>query len=250
MAWTVYNYQRNPDKVIMRVMEYTSIYQIHLRALTFSIRLHLYLVPDPDLTLSLSPDLVLFPFLALVVSHTLHLDLYLFPDPALMAIPYLHLVLSQNLHCYHRFPPIVHHMSLYYLFLYFCHPTMNGLNGIQQSIIMVLTLPPLKLTSTRSPTPFSNSSNTLSPQTYSTESNLPRHPVLSNLVLLLLNVLSHLLLLLNALIIRSSFKICKVQSYEGSKELAFLMRKNKVTKTPMMILRSMNPQNRKGKAWG
>ena len=130
-------------------MEYTSnltIHQIHLRALILSLRLHLYLVPDPalfpvphlTLSLSLFPDLVLFPFPALVVSHILHLDLYqdldLFPDPALMAIPDLHLdlflVLCQNLHCYHRFPPIVHQMSLYYLFLYLCHPTMNGLNGI------------------------------------------------------------------------------------------------------------------------
>ena len=130
-------------------MEYTSsltTHQIHLRALILSLLHHLYLVPDPalfpvpgfTLSLSLFPDLVLFPFPALMVSHILHLDLYqdldLFPDPALMAIPVLHLdlflVLCQNLHCYQRLPPIVHQMSLYYLFLYLCHPTMNGLNGI------------------------------------------------------------------------------------------------------------------------
>ena len=139
----------NPDKVIMRVNG------VHLKSYhtpnsspsphpqstsPFISRSRSSSFPFPRLTLSLSlfPDLVLFPFPALVVSHILHLDLYqdldLFPDPALMAIPDLHLdlflVLCQNLHCYHRFPPIVHQMSLYYLFLYLCHPTTNGLNGI------------------------------------------------------------------------------------------------------------------------
>ena len=111
-----------------------------------------------------------------------------------------------------------------------------------------ITLPPLKLPSTRSPTPLSNSSITLSPQTYSTESNLAStKPTKTSKCAKSSGPPSKRIKSSASKHTNSSgppskctkssglpSKFAKSRVNEGSKKLAFLMRQKKVTENPTM----------------